>query len=209
VNSYKSVRLAGKGYDISYTVQCHKNAHELYNMKKDPVQMRNLHPTAPAPEMHKNAFHSGEQKLAGFEIKRLLPRIDALPLVLKTCKGDECRRPWKQLHPDGEVKNLRDAMDKKHDHWYHALPKVKFNRCFNNGTIDLAAEGPQWHGQCPVSHNPHSQGTAHREMEQAAFYGYTEPVIRGFDENMYETDRGEAEFLDGWEGEEGYWDDWE
>lgn len=125
VNSYKSLRLIGKGYDIMYAVQCHKNAHELYNMNKDPGQMRNLHPTAPAESGHKNPFHSGENQLAGYDIERLLTRVDALLLVLKSCKGNACVKPWKELHHDGNVNNLRDAMNQTFEDKYSKLHKHK------------------------------------------------------------------------------------
>lgn len=144
VNSYKSVRLTGQDYDIMYAVQCKNNSHELYNMNKDPVQMRNLHPTAPHEKGHKNAFHSGEGHIADYEIKRLLPRIDALLLVLKSCTREACSNPWKQLHPNGKVHNLKHAMHHNFDHYYIGLPKVHFRKCFKNGKINLWAEGPQW-----------------------------------------------------------------
>lgn len=128
-----------------YAVQCHNNSHELYNMNKDPVQMRNLHPSAPAEPGQQNPFDSGEDKIAGYDIKRLLPRIDGLLLLLKSCNRDTCVHPWKHLHRNGEVKNLRDAMQHKYDAKYHRLPKVHFRKCFKNGTVDLWAEGPQWH----------------------------------------------------------------
>jgi N-acetylglucosamine-6-sulfatase len=144
VNTYKSLRLTGKDYDIMYAVHCRNNPHELYNMKKDPVQMHNLHPKAPHSKGHKNAFHSGEHHIAGIIIKRLLPRLDALMLVLKSCKGDECSHPWKQLHPNGHVHSLKQALHHNFDHYYHGLPKVHFRKCFKNGKINLWAEGPQW-----------------------------------------------------------------
>ncbi|KKY17570.1 putative arylsulfatase [Phaeomoniella chlamydospora] len=145
VNSYKSVRLVGKSYDIMYSVQCQYNSHELYDMSKDPVQMRNLHPTAPAGKGQPNPYDSGETKIAGYDIKLLLSRIDALLLVLKSCKRRACSNPWEQLHLNGEVKSLRDAMGQEFDDKYYKLPKVQFRKCFKNGTIDLWAEGPQWH----------------------------------------------------------------
>jgi N-acetylglucosamine-6-sulfatase len=192
VNSYKSLRLAGKEYDIMYAVQCHNNSHELYNMKKDPVQMRNLHPSAPAEEGHKNPFNSGEQKLAGYDITRLLPRVDALLLVLKSCKGSACAKPWKELHPNEEVKNLNDAMDMRFDDKYKSVPKVRFNRCFKNGTIDLVAEGPQWKSGGLDNIQVFDLETDGQEVAQVKL-----------------TADEDEELVEGWEGEEGYWDDWE
>lgn len=154
-------------------------------MAKDPVQMRNLHPSAPA-EGGQNAFHSGENKLAGYNITRLIPRIDALLLVLKSCKATDCAKPWKALHPNADVKNLRDAMNGTFDDKYDSIPRVQFCKCFTNGTIDLAAEGPRWKGNgdvvglCP-------QGAKQTEFEDNE------------DERM--TQRYQEEW--------GYWDDWE
>ncbi|KAF2108786.1 alkaline-phosphatase-like protein [Lophiotrema nucula] len=187
VNSYKSLRLAGKGYDLMYAVQCVNNSHELYDMVTDSGQMRNLHPTAPHEANHKNAYNSGNTKLSGFDIKSLLPRIDALLLVLKSCKGNTCTQPWKELHQDGTVKNLRDAMDATYDEYYNNLHdkfKVRFNKCYNNATIDISAEGPQW------------QGNGQAVMGSVGVNDTSNPV-----------DEDET-FTLGWENE-GYYDDWE
>ncbi|KAF2677191.1 alkaline phosphatase-like protein [Lentithecium fluviatile CBS 122367] len=156
VNTYKSLRLAGNGYDISYTVHCHRNAHELYDLSSDRVQMNNLHPSAPALTGDKNAFDSGATTLANFPIPKMLKRIDAALLVLKSCKGNAipCNKPWAQLHPDGNVNSLRDAMDQRFDQKYDELYKnykVKFTSCFKNGRIDIGAEGPQWTRNGPTA----------------------------------------------------------
>ena len=183
VNSYKSVRLAGKGYDIMYAVHCSNNTHELYDMQADSVQMRNLHPTAPAEEGQSNPYDSGMKQLAGYDIPRILTRIDALLLVLKSCKASVCAEPWKALHPDGSVKNLRDAMAATYDQKYMDIPRVRYNRCFTNGTIDLKAEGPQWGSNVPNDAGPDDQ-----DDMQTFLVPSNDP-------------------LDGWEN--GYWDDWE
>ncbi|KAF2794585.1 alkaline phosphatase-like protein [Melanomma pulvis-pyrius CBS 109.77] len=202
VNSYKSLRLAGKGYDISYTVHCHNNSHELYNLANDRVELRNLHPTAPAPAGGKNAFDSGDTELAGFPIPKLLKRIDAALLVLKSCQGNSipCNKPWAQLHPNANVNNLRDAMnnrwDENYDNWYSKY-KVRFTKCYKNGKIDIGAEGPQWTTNGPTdgghatvlfndSTNPDDWSTPSDGIEA--------------DENWVVGDDGE---------EEGWWDDWE
>lgn len=187
VNSYKSLRLAGKGYDISYTVHCEANAHELYDMAADVVQMHNLHPSAPAPAGGKNAFDAGQTQLAGYPIKKLLPRLDALLLVLKSCTGNACAQPWHELHQGGQVKNVKDAMDTTWDRKYeelYAKYKVRFNRCFKNGTIDIEAEGPQWKGDGRVDAGP--------------------PVLMVG--NGTEVDESWEQSHD---VDEGWWDDWE
>lgn len=72
VNSYKLLRLAGKGYDIAYTVHCHNNAPELYNLANDSGEMKNLHPSTPRPANGQNAYESGETSLSGFPILALI-----------------------------------------------------------------------------------------------------------------------------------------
>ena len=141
-NAYKSLRLTGKGYDISYTVHCHKNAQELYDLATDRVQMENLHPTAPALKGGQNAFDAGEKTLASFPIAKLPKCIDAALLVLKSCKGTDipCYEPSVQLHPDGDVKNLRDVMQNRWDGKYSKLYedyKVGFTKCYKNGRISI------------------------------------------------------------------------
>lgn len=155
-------------------------------MKEDPVQMRNLHPSAPTVNGTQNAFYSGENKRAGFDITRLAGRVDALLLVLKSCKGNECRDPWKQLHPSGEVNNLKDAMNERFDNTYKKLTKIRFNKCFTDGTIDLGAEGPQWNG-----------GLLNRDGLE--FFEFHEGTTASVDEQGSETS-----MTSGWEGEEGY-----
>ena len=154
VNAYKFLRLTGKGHDISYTVHCHKNAHGLYDLVTDRVQMKNLHPTAPAREGGQNAFDAGEKTLASFPIPELLKRIDAALLVLKSCNGTDipCHKPWAQLHPNGDVKNLRDAMQDRWDDNYSKLYEdyqVGFTKCYKNGRLILRLNGHNGRTMCP------------------------------------------------------------
>lgn len=62
-------------------------------------------------------------------------------LVLKSCKGDTCIRPWKILHPHGDVTSLKDALRKEFDGFYEEQVKVRFDRCEAGYLIE--AEGPQ------------------------------------------------------------------
>lgn len=211
VNSFKSLRLIGNGYDIMYAVQCQNNSHELYDMVEDAVQMRNLHPTAPAEEGESNPYHSGYNQLAGYDIQQLLPRIDALLLVLKSCKGDACSNPWKQLHSDGTVRNLRDAMNQTYDDNYHNLPKVEFRVCFKNGTVDLWAEGPQWHPGLADADRWVNLELFERNAEVLD----TLPVALNVsndamcpDEDAVDEDGKEPIYPTDWQSL-GYWDDWE
>lgn len=72
---------------------------------------------------------------------RLLPRLDALIMVLKTCKSRSCTHPWEVLHPAGNVENLYDALDARFDEFYEVQQeRVRFDRC-EKGYI-LESEGP-------------------------------------------------------------------
>ncbi|KAJ6276583.1 alkaline-phosphatase-like protein [Bipolaris maydis] len=125
-NTYKSLRVVSPEYDISYTVWC-TNEHELYDMKTDLHQMHNL--------------WGSNSSIANFKIDALQTRLDALTMVLKSCKGKVCMKPWKTLHPQGNVNTLGDAMDKTYDHFYSLQPKVSFDRCALGYLLEV--EGPQ------------------------------------------------------------------
>ena len=71
----------------------------------------------------------------------LISRLDALLLVLKTCRGNTCIQPWRVLHPDGEVSDLTDALREEYDFFYEQeQQKVSFSRCEKGYILD--AEGP-------------------------------------------------------------------
>ncbi|BCS21427.1 sulfatase family protein [Aspergillus puulaauensis] len=98
---------------------------EKYNLfyAADPHQIHNVYTSAPQP--FKN-------------------RLDALLLVLKSCAGSTCIKPWDELHPDGSVQSLVDALDPQYDEFYAGLPRVAYSIC-EDGYL-IAAEGPQWSG---------------------------------------------------------------
>lgn len=182
---------------MMYAVHCRNNSHELYDMTTDSVQMKNLHPNAPHEPGHKNAFDSGTTTLSGFAIKKLLTRIDALLLVLKSCQAETCKQPWAALHQDGAVKALKDAMSSDYDDMYNNYYnnyRVKFTKCYKDGTIDKSAEGPQW----PIdeTHIVGINGTMGMNETVEAEGNYTNV---GDDDETYSL---------GWENE-GWWDDWE
>ena len=120
-NTYKAVRIIANNYDISYTVWC-SNEHELYDMKADPFQMNNLY----------SEVSNLETFVFGFRIDKLVSRVDALLLTLKACEGEVCTRPWETLHPKGNVRNLKDAMNPRFDNFYmERQKKVTFSECAN------------------------------------------------------------------------------
>ncbi|KAH7066826.1 arylsulfatase precursor [Paraphoma chrysanthemicola] len=117
-NTYKTVRVIGPSYDLSYTVWC-TNEHELYDISTDPYQVTNLLSSS-----------SYAHAVNTWSIPRLQSRLDALLLTLKRCKGVVCTRPWAKLHPSGNVKSLEDAMNPRFDRFYKKEQvKVTFDEC--------------------------------------------------------------------------------
>lgn len=75
-------------------------------------------------------------------MSKVIARLDALLMVLKSCKGSSCIAPWHVLHPLGNVLNLEDALAPTYDEFYEQEQiKVEFSRCEAGHIID--AEGPQ------------------------------------------------------------------
>ncbi|GAN03652.1 arylsulfatase [Mucor ambiguus] len=110
-NTYKTVRVIAQDYNYMYAVWC-TGEHELYNLKEDPYELNNLYDD----EAH----------------IQLTSRLDALLVVLKECKAESCRDPWRVLHPeDDSVKTLEDALQEKFDTHYTQFKKVEYNECLN------------------------------------------------------------------------------
>lgn len=130
-NTYKAIRIISHSYNLLYQVWCN-NDHELYDLNTDPGQMTNLlHPDEECPE-----------QLMGVPLEKVVSRLDSLLFVLKSCKGETCIRPWKEIHPAGNVENLRDALSPRLDQFYEQRSaRVQFSRCELGYILD--AEGPQ------------------------------------------------------------------
>lgn len=130
-NTYKSLRLIGDSYNVYYSAWC-TNEKELFDLQNDPHQTVNI---AANPKNH------ADFKISNRAIDQVIPRLDSLMMVLKSCDGDACRDPWKQLHPGGKVQSLTDALDQTYDGFYQRQPKVSFSSCANGYII--SEEGPQ------------------------------------------------------------------
>ncbi|KAE8393141.1 alkaline-phosphatase-like protein [Aspergillus alliaceus] len=130
-NTYKGLRLVSDDYSLYYSVWC-TNDKEFYNLKDDPLQTTNL-----ASKINAHQSYT----IANRHLGQIIPRLDALMMVLKSCNGDSCREPWRQLHPKGSVNNLADALDEGFDEFYSNQPKVKFSECSLG--YHIYAEGPQ------------------------------------------------------------------
>lgn len=102
-------------------------------LQTDPGQLHNLYPSD-------DGFYT-VNRLLGVDVSLVISRLDALMMVLKSCKGENCIEPWKVLHPQGDVKSLSDALKVKFDAFYEEQTRVSFNRCENGYIIDV--EGPQ------------------------------------------------------------------
>lgn len=94
------------------------------------------------PYQRHNLISEGVDTVAGVPADRLISRLDSLIMVLKTCKGETCVRPWAALHPQGNVQTLHDALSHRFDASYALHQRVSFDRC-ELGYIE-DAEGPQF-----------------------------------------------------------------
>ncbi|CZT44584.1 probable arylsulfatase [Rhynchosporium secalis] len=131
-NTYKALRVLGRGYNLYYAVWC-TNEHELYDLTTDPGQLKNLYPTT--------SSHP-QQSIFNLPLFKVLPRLDALLMVTKSCKASTCIDPWSVIHPEGDVHTLGDALASKFDAFYGSIAeRVSFSKC-ELGYI-LESEGPQ------------------------------------------------------------------
>ena len=104
--------------------------------QNDPYELTNIFPSADQRD------EKGPSRFLGRSLSQVIDRLDALLLVVKSCKGAECVQPWKALHPSGDVDSLRDALSLRFDAFYHQQAKVSFDRCEPGYILD--AEGPQF-----------------------------------------------------------------
>ncbi|PMD52394.1 Arylsulphatase [Hyaloscypha bicolor E] len=131
-NTYKALRVVGPKYNLYYSVWC-TNEHELYDLTTDPGQLNNIYPTSSS---------ESEITILGVPVSKLLPRLDTLLMVTKSCKGRTCVQPWSVIHPAGNVKTLHGALNKRYDSFYASVSaSVSFEKC-ELGYI-LESEGPQ------------------------------------------------------------------
>jgi hypothetical protein len=132
-NTYKGLRLVSQDYSLYYSVWC-TNQTELYDLKSDPYQTRNILAEPPP------SYYS----IASRPLEQVIPHLEALIMVLKTCKDKSRTKPWEVLHPDGTVRSLGDAMSSTFDSFYAAQPRMWFNGC----PLGYFAD---WENQNPVA----------------------------------------------------------
>lgn len=132
-NTYKGLRLIGEDYSIYYSVWC-TGDREFYDVKRDPGQLENLFDDD-ATEL-KRKYEIGERSF-----KHIVDRLDAVMMVLKSCKGQACVDPWGVLHPNSNIKTLKHALAHHYDAFYEDQPKVSFDSCELGYIREI--EGPQ------------------------------------------------------------------
>jgi len=170
-HTYKALRViaADGNYNLLYAVWC-TNEHELYDLKHDPYALQNLYEgkagsTAVEIDLSPDTHHElKDQYVSSYvtdrvaeqgrnltvspstslvQVQQLVQRLDALLMVLKTCKGRQCTHPWEQLHPTRDVSSLRDALAPRFDAFYaHEVARVAFDQC--EQAYVLESEGPIW-----------------------------------------------------------------
>lgn len=132
-------------------------------MQRDPHQLNNLLDAD-------NAKAATHFTIAGRSLDEIVIRLDALVLVLKSCKREACTHPWRVLHPEGDVDSLTDSLQKRYDAFYAEQPKVSFSRC-ERGFIK-EAEGPL----VPNRYSVGQEYGADALREQQASFQYSGPI---------------------------------
>ncbi|KAK7034486.1 hypothetical protein VNI00_012333 [Paramarasmius palmivorus] len=120
--TYRSIRVDNWVYGVWCTGE-----NELYDLSTDPYQLVNL------------AFD-----ITSGDTNRVISRLNALMIVLKTCVGDVCRNPWDAIFTLGEAANLEEALDEKYDSYFDSLPRFRYRECRYGYFEDGASEYPTW-----------------------------------------------------------------
>jgi N-acetylglucosamine-6-sulfatase len=157
-NTYKALRLVSGNYSIYYSVWC-TGEHEFYDVARDPAQMHDL---------FADKKLAGDYSLAGRGFRDVIYRLDALLVVLKTCKTATCVHPWSSHHPSAEVETLLQALHPQYDNYYKTYPKVGFSSCElgyipeAEGNVDkihfASAAGVDWDVTAAVGDSPARKG---------------------------------------------------
>ncbi|KAF5689593.1 arylsulfatase [Fusarium circinatum] len=88
-------------------------------LQVDPYQINNLLPSGKnGTGMPIASYADSNVKINKKPLLSIVSRLDALLMVVKSCKGETCINPWKVLHPDGDVKSLKDPLKNKYDSFY-------------------------------------------------------------------------------------------
>lgn len=120
-NTYKTMRIVSEDYAFVYS-RCCTGDTELYDTLRDPYEMTNL------------AGSAGDDP----KIARVMSRLNALLMVMKSCETDACRDPWGVIQPPQPaatasnttgVSTLAEALDPSYDDFFAAVPEVAIAEC--------------------------------------------------------------------------------
>ncbi|KAJ3542734.1 hypothetical protein NM208_g3937 [Fusarium decemcellulare] len=114
-STYKAIRLAGEANGWLYVVWCTGEV-ELYDTIDDPYGLVNLANST-------TTYH-----------QRVLGRLNAILLHMKSCSSNSCRDPWAQLTPPSAkepIKNFKQAMNAQYDDFFSSFPQFKFGKCMD------------------------------------------------------------------------------
>ncbi|KAH7143394.1 arylsulfatase [Dactylonectria macrodidyma] len=131
-NTYKGIRVQSKDYNMYYSVHC-TNEHELYDMTVDLFQINNLLPSGTnGTGMPVTTYDNSTASIIGQPLVKV-SRLDAIMMVIKSCKGETWINPWGVLHPEGGYD----------DFYMKSIEQtsVSYSICANGYLVD--AEGPQ------------------------------------------------------------------
>lgn len=148
-STYRTVRVHdevhGRATTYSYSVWC-TGERELYDLQRDPHQINNLLAplNAAGPFADFGANGANGKPLLSTTLQRTLHRLDALTLVLKSCVGDVCTKPYSALFPGllEDIYRFSQVLDARFDSYFEGLPKVHFSECALGYQTRL--EKPEW-----------------------------------------------------------------
>lgn len=152
-NTYRTLRVHdethGTPTTYSYSVWC-TGERELYDLVADPHQVNNLLAglNSVGPFAPFNASIESKGAPLSPHLQRTLHRLDGLLLVLKTCIGAACHKPYSELIPSSfatgseEVFRLSQALNERYDDFFANLPRVRFDECALGFQSRL--EKPEW-----------------------------------------------------------------
>ncbi|KAI8899367.1 alkaline-phosphatase-like protein [Globomyces pollinis-pini] len=114
--TYKGIRICLIDKSICYKYVAHCTGdYELYDLKMDPFEMKNLLP--------------GRNQTISNELLKLQDRLDALMSVMAKCKGHECINPIQTLHPENPTLTFTEIMQSRYDDQYSKMIKFKYLNC--------------------------------------------------------------------------------
>jgi N-acetylglucosamine-6-sulfatase len=156
-NTYKGLRIESAAVSLYYSVWC-TGERELYDMKVWNTCWNCPSPIlAPILTLHVPQVDEGQlnnllgasssvegdttMTIMGRNLGAVAARLDALMMVIKSCKGETCRYPWRSIHPQEDVNSLEEALDPTFDAFYNEQRKVSFTECKLGYIKEF--EGPQ------------------------------------------------------------------